>query len=62
MGKYLEVALNEAVVAELCTSVRRSIELNGAVIGLGLLAPGQVRRAGQTLLACGPPQNRHGCV
>ena len=39
MGRYLEVALNEAVIAELCMSVLRSITLKGVVVGLGLLAP-----------------------
>ena len=57
-GRYVEVALNEAFVAELCMSVR-SITLNGVVVGLGLLAPAHVQRAGQTLLACCPPQDRH---
>ena len=57
VSRYLEVALNESVIAELCTNVRRSIALNVAVVGL--LAPVQVRRAGQTLLACCPPQYRH---
>ena len=57
VGRYVEVALNEAFVAELCMSVR-SIVLNGAIVGLGLLAPVQVRRVGQTLLACCPPQDR----